>query len=181
MKKIIFLLLLLIVFSAFGQRVIVGENCEKGLIPDSSFTPFQLGVGFIDNAQLFDGSADSVVSFGLIGVGQKSAVLSCCPVINLLQTNYFLQSSGLIASCNTNWGISLAAIFNISQKSYGAQIGLVNATTDHYGLQIGVVNVKSKVQIGVFNSDGDIQFGLLNQNAKALIPWMPIFNFSIRK
>lgn len=116
MKKIIFSLLLLTVFSAFSQRVIVGENNEKGLIPDSSFTPFQLGVGFIDNAQLFDGSADSVVSFGLIGVGQKSAVLSCCPVINLLQNNYFLQSSGLIAGCDTNWGISLAAIFNISQK-----------------------------------------------------------------
>ena len=68
------------------------------------------------------------------------------------------------------------------QESGGVQVGLINEA-DNGILQIGLINQghdNSKVQIGLYNeSTGSIQFGLINHNADALIPWMPLINFSM--
>ena len=50
-------------------------------------------------------------------------------------------------------------------------MGIVNCIYGNSGSNI--------LQIGAFNSANDgLQIGLLNYNPNALIPWMPLFNFS---
>ena len=53
------------------------------------------------------------------------------------------------------------------------QIGLFNNA--HEGFQMGLFNVIKKADISGFA----FQFGLLNHNPDAVIPWMPLFNFSL--
>ena len=55
------------------------------------------------------------------------------------------------------------------------QIGLFNNA--HEGCQLGLFNVIKKADISGFA----FQFGLLNHNPDAVIPWMPLFNFSLPK
>lgn len=94
----------------------------------------------------------------------------------------------------------MAGLFNITGKFRCVQffgvncfdllhIGLANLNAP---LQIGILNVcdggynnrNISWQIGVFNAARDhdssftFQCGLLNYNPDALIPWMPLFNFS---
>ena len=53
------------------------------------------------------------------------------------------------------------------------QIGLFNNA--HEGGQLGLFNVIKKADSSGFA----VQFGLLNHNPDAIIPWMPLFNFSL--
>ena len=55
------------------------------------------------------------------------------------------------------------------------QIGLFNNA--HEGCQLGLFNVIKKADTSGFA----FQFGLLNHNPDAVIPWMPLFNFSLPK
>ena len=68
------------------------------------------------------------------------------------------------------------------QESGGVQIGLINGANNGI-LQIGLFNQEhgnGSMQIGLYNESGSsIQFGLINYNADALIPWMPLINFSM--
>ena len=81
-----------------------------------------------------------------------------------------------------NYGISAGAI-NLLEHNDGLSIGAVNlvSSEDSTGASIGVVNIVDNdiFQFGLYNqADSGLQIGLLNYNSKAMIPWLPLFNYS---
>ena len=73
--------------------------------------------------------------------------------------------------------------YNVADKVYGPQIGLINHQENNPFLQIGVYNEASKnstgAQIGLFNTtDGkaNFQIGLLNHAEKNPLSWFPLVN-----
>ena len=179
------------------------DDGEKGLISGYKFTPLQLWLD-VENVRLFDADADTVFSFGILGLYQKSAVLSLSPITSLTD-NYGIQLGPLGISAKRNYGISLGLV-NILGKNLGLQIGALLNWSDHSGEQICGVNIADKVligivhgknmdeegrssdmepsflQIGVFNySDGTVQIGVLNYNPRSYIRWMPLVNFAMKK
>ena len=55
------------------------------------------------------------------------------------------------------------------------QIGVVNSSNGLPHFQLGVINSAEKGDSGHFA----LQLGLLNHNPDGLLPWMPLFNFSL--
>ena len=87
-----------------------------------------------------------------------------------------------------------SGLFNQSGRLNGMQSGIVNIADQ--GLQFGLVNVfnskqmlkgvdsyqsDARVQIGLYNhsSNSAFQIGVINYNKNSLLPFFPIFNFSI--
>ena len=179
MKKIFVLVLSVASLSLsahFPAFVDVEES--KGLISDLPATPLQLGVGFFERAQIFDGSIPCFAALGLLGLLQQSAVVSFAPG-NMLQSNYLLQC-GLLNVSENNWIFAIAPC-NLAHNNYGVQAGLFNFSNVDRGIQAGLFNIGGMIQIGLCNSNGDFQIGLLNYNPKAWIPWMPLVNFCFRE
>ena len=86
-----------------------------------------------------------------------------------------------------NNGISLGVI-NLLENNAGISIGVINRMIagggKSSGTSIGVANIsKNNIsQFGIYNqSESGLQIGLLNYNPNALIPWLPLFNFSFDK
>ena len=163
----------------------VDTQSSEGLIKNVDFAPMQIGVGFFENAQLYDGEIPSFISIGLLGLLQQGSVISFAP-INGMKNNYGIHC-GLFAGTEKNYFLS-TSIFNASKCNYALQLGLGNIA-EYSTLQIGAVNFNSTMQIGaynlfgkfqcgIFNVNGNLQIGLLNYNKNALIKWMPLFNFS---
>ena len=156
--------------------VIVDTEESKGVISGVAFTPLQLGIGFLDHAQIFDGDSHCFAALGLLGLLQESGEISFAPV-NMLRYNFFLQT-GALANISENNFFLTASPCNLASKNYGLQAGLFNYSVRDTGLQIGLFNVGSLIQIGVLNADGNFQIGLLNYNSRAWLKWMPLINFS---
>ena len=64
-----------------------GDYENKGVISGWKFTPVQIDYGFVTPAKLFDESSDTVFSFGVFLLRQKSAVISVAMIANTLQNN----------------------------------------------------------------------------------------------
>ena len=86
-----------------------------------------------------------------------------------------------------NNGISLGVI-NLLENNAGISIGVINRMIagggKSSGTSIGVANISKNniFQFGIYNqSESGLQIGLLNYNPNALIPWLPLFNFSFDK
>ena len=121
------------------------------------------------------------ISCGLTQVSERHYGLSVA-LYNGIQRNGGL-SIGLINSYEQNYGVCIGG-FNVAHG------GTSTITGDHNGVQLGLCNIaKEGVQIGLFNvmdktilsrkNHGfSILFGLLNHDPDALVPWMPLFNFS---
>ena len=186
MKK---LTLSLIILSGLMLRaalpLVSDADAMRGWIPDIPFTPLQLGAGYFDRTQIFDGKTHCFAAIGIISLCQKSAIISFSPV-NALQNNFFLQKAALVNLGRKNYFLAAAPV-NVTYENFGMQTGLINVSFNSAGVQtgavnfggfwqIGLFNAASKVQIGLFNQEGNIQIGLLNHNPDALIPWMPFFN-----
>ena len=156
--------------------VIVDTEESRGLVSEMPFTPLQLGIGFLDQAQVFDGDSHCFAALALLGLLQQSAAVSFAPV-NMLRCNFFLQT-GALANISENNFFLTASPCNLASKNYGLQAGLFNYSVRDTGLQIGLFNLGSLIQIGVLNADGNFQIGLLNYNSRAWLKWMPLINFS---
>ena len=170
--------------------VIVDSDKSKGVISNVDFAPLQVGVGFFDKWQLYDGNAHSFVSVGILGLMQKSAVTSFAP-INMLKKNYFLQCGLLASATEENYFFSFALI-NATHKNCGLQLGAGNISSSDCGIQAGLINwgrqiqigaynIDGKIQIGILNGHGKIQIGLLNYNRNSYIPWLPFINWDMGK
>ena len=157
----------------------------RGWIENCPFTPLQLGIGYFDRTQIFDGNTNCIAAVGFIALCQKSAVLSAAPA-NVLHRNYFLQKATLFNLGKFNYFLAAAPV-NFTYENFGLQAGLFNFSFNSGGiqagaanfgglLQLGLLNSSSKIQIGIFNHDGNIQFGVLNYNPDSPLPWMPFFN-----
>jgi len=178
MLKLLFLTALLLCCLPLAAHfpVIVDTEESRGLVPEVPFTPVQLGIGFLDQAQIFDGDSHCLASLGLLGLLQQSSALSFAPV-NMLRYNFFLQTGALANISENNFFLSVSPS-NLASKNYGLQAGLFNYSGKDMGLQIGLFNAGSLIQIGLINSDGNFQIGLLNYNCRAWLKWMPLINFS---
>lgn len=156
--------------------VIVDTEDSRGLTAEVPFTPLQLGVGFLDHAQLFDGHTHCLTAVGLLGLLQQSAEISFAPV-NMIRYNFFLQGAALLNVSENNFFLNASAC-NLADKNHGLQAGVFNFASRGRGIQIGLFNIGSMIQIGLLNADGNFQIGLLNYNYKAWLQWMPLINFS---
>ena len=186
MKKLILSLIILSGLMLRAALPLVSDaDTMRGWIPDIPFTPLQLGMGYFDRTQIFDGKTHCFAAAGIISLCQKSAIISFSPV-NALQNNFFLQKAALVNLGRKNYFLAAAPV-NFTYENFGMQTGLLNVSFNSAGVQtgavnfggfwqIGLFNAASKVQIGLFNQEGNIQIGLLNHNPDALIPWMPFFN-----
>ena len=177
MKRFILAAICLIGFqSAAHFPVIVDAEESRGLISEISFTPLQLGMGFIDCAQLFDGQVPCFAAFGLLGLLQQSAAVSFAPV-NMLRYNYFLQSGAVLNVSENNCFFAFSPC-NLAHRNYALQTGIFNFSARNFGVQIGLFNIGGMIQIGLYNSEGNFQIGLVNYNPDAWLPWLPFINFS---
>lgn len=198
MKKVLLICFLLAVFSPLSG----GYFDDKGWISGWKFSPLQLDVGLVKDKKLFDESTNTFFSFGLFTLQQKSAVLSVAFIANTLYNNYGLQINPLLMGTATdnNYGISFG-LENYCKKCYGIQLGILNHSWGRYPVEkehellqflgmniadrvyLGIMNFSDDVQIGLFNISprgAAFQFGLLNFNPKSYIPWLPLFNFSMK-
>ena len=101
MKKIALLMLLTICVNLFAHfSIYVDTDESKGLISNVTFAPLQIGVGFFDKWQLYDGKVHSFVSLGLLGLLQESAILSAAPVSGI-KNNFSLAYSHQRTVCTT--------------------------------------------------------------------------------
>ena len=110
------------------------------------------------------------LSLGLLNMGNNNGItLGLC---NLVIDNNGI-SLGVINLLGNNAGISMGVINRMiagGGKSSGTSIGVANISKNNI------------FQFGIYNqSESGLQIGLLNYNPNALIPWLPLFNFSFDK
>ena len=92
-----------------------------------------------------------------------------------------------MVKCNIgaeNYGIIPGGV-NFYVNNAGISVGILNLKVDRKeeksGSTVGVVNIGKKniFQSRIYNqAESGLQIGLLNHYPNALIPWMPLFNFS---
>lgn len=146
MKKI---LLFLFLFYGFLLSA-VDQECGR------EFAPFQIGLGCSDFKNLADQSSDTIFTFGLWYMEQKSAVIS-------------------FSTCTefqNNYGIQLSILQAFSDKNYGIMAGLTTGAHDNYGIKFGLFNVKGKfdhLQILGIDFFDLFYAGLLHLNTPASI------------
>ena len=196
MKKFILLILTVLFF----LPAIAGDFDGKGLISGWKFAPLQVDAGLINDKKLVDGNTDTLFSFGLFILRQKSAVFSFAFAAHPLHNNYGIQFPSLILGglTDNNYGISFGWQ-NYCKKCYGIQVGILNNSWagepieenrkrfQFVGMNIadtiylGLVNISNKFQIGLLNlgPGAILQIGLLNYNPKSYIPWLPIVNWDM--
>ena len=196
MKKFALILFTAAVIPALSA----GYFDDKGWISGWKFAPLQIDLSLVKHHKLVDESSNTLFSFGLFLIEQKSAVFSSAFVANSLQNNYGLQVNPLFMGTVTdkNYGISLG-FENYSKRCYGIQLGVLNHSwageeiekererLQIFGINIadtvycGLVNISNKVQIGIFNATpgGAFQIGLLNYNLKSYIPFLPLINWDM--
>lgn len=190
MKKLLLIILsAVVVSSAFA-----GEFDSKGVISGWKFAPVQVGVGIFESANLFDADSVALLSIGLLGVKQRSSIISVGGITEL-KNNYGIQVSAASLT-DRNYGLMIGLLENCTDvnKNYGIKIGINNISgkfakfqllgIDFFDyLQVGFLNghtyIDNVLQIGIVNAtlNGGVQIGLLNYNENALIKWMPFFNF----
>ena len=167
MKKKL-LLLLLTVFVSLNAHAHGEQLLGIVFFKNASWTPFQFSFW---PWHLFSPRTDVygiALSPGLIGWGNRVCGLSC-GIVFVQNTNYGLAVNVYSAGA-TNNGLSLGAV-NLWEENNGVSVGLVNNIYQGRG--------DNTLQIGLFNSaENGLQLGLLNHDPSALIPWMPLVNFS---
>ena len=95
-------------------------------------------------------------------------------------------SGGISQVAGVHYGAAAALLYSATGVQYGLSVSPVNLSIENHGVQIGAFNVilplgdtVNWVQIGAFNhAENGLQIGLLNHNPNALIPWMPLLNYS---
>lgn len=94
-----------------------------------------------------------------------------CGLSQISGEHYGVAATALYSACGVHYGLSVSPV-NLAMENHGAQIGLVN-----HILPFG--ETVNYLQVGLYNyAENGLQIGLLNHNPNALIPWMPLFNYS---
>ena len=207
MKKLLLISLLCLLIAPVFAGPLLNFD-DKGLISsDGKFVPVQVGFGLFEPKHLFYTNKTVIFSFGLLGVQQRSTILSLTAIlqqknnygiplslISITEHNYGVMTGFINGSYhNDNHGVKIG-VFNVSGMFDKGQfagidfcdylhIGIINY---HAPLQFGVVNIseESLFQIGLFNAgtnkiEKNFQIGLLNYNPKSYIPWLPLVNWDM--
>ena len=209
MKNILLLLLFLTMFSfnAFahgGASAIYGVKWTPVNIVSFPIAIFNPGETEVRGILLSPGVGMSEKDVYGINLGIATLLTGKCygasiNVFSLLNENNGL-SLGLLNMGNNN-GITLG-LCNLVIDNNGISLGVINLLENNAGISIGVINrmiagggkasgtsigvaniSKNNIfQFGIYNqSESGLQIGLLNYNPNALIPWLPLFNFSFDK
>ena len=209
MKNILLLLLFLTMFSfnAFahgGASAIYGVKWTPVNIVSFPIAIFNPGETEVRGILLSPGVGMSEKDVYGINLGIATLLTGKCygasiNVFSLLNENNGL-SLGLLNMGNNN-GITLG-LCNLVIDNNGISLGVINLLENNAGISIGVINrmiagggkasgtsigvaniSKNNIfQLGIYNqSESGLQIGLLNYNPNALIPWLPLFNFSFDK
>ena len=209
MKKILLLLLFLTMFSfnAFahgGASAIYGVKWTPVNIVSFPIALFNPGETEVYGILFSPGMGMSEKDVYGINLGIATLLTGKCygasiNVFSLLNENNGLSlglfnmgnNNGItLGLCNLvidNNGISLGVI-NLLENNAGISMGVINRMIagggKSSGTSIGVANISKNniFQFGIYNqSESGLQIGLLNYNSNALIPWLPLFNFSFDK
>ena len=170
MKKLIFSLLFALcsMLSAVEPNAFAEENGEiqlnddtkKGLIRDWNFAPLQLGVGLDSYTNLVDENSNTIFTFGLLYMKQKSAVISFSACSQLRQ-NYGLQLGLYGTFAKENHGI-MTALVNGSRYGYGLKLGLINFNVKFDQGQLLGVDFADLFYVGLIHLDCPVSIGLAN-------------------
>ena len=126
-----------------------------------------VGINIADFIQIGMINANIPIQCGLIN-GQTDGYFQL-GALNCGEKNLF-QLGLLNAGVNSHIQIALVN----GGKKVNCQIGLYNVQDN--GVQIGLLNISPGTD--KFAENTSFQIGLLNYNPNALIPWLPLFNFS---
>lgn len=148
------------------------EWIGNAIIRDAKWSPVQISFWPVHLCGYRTTICGLNLSPGLVGFSWKVYGISCGQIVLLGENN------GLAASIwsfgNKNNGLAVG-VFNAWGKNNGVSIGVANFIHDETPAEGG----RNTLQVGVFNqADSGLQIGLLNYNPNALIPWMPILNWS---
>ena len=213
MKKLIFSLLFALysmlcavepyAFAEENGEIKFKDDTKKGLRQNWNFAPLQLGVGLDSCTNLVDENSNTIFTFGLLYMEQKSAVFSFSSCSELKQ-NYGLQLGLLQTFATDNYGV-MAALVNGSHYGYGIKLGFINVKSKFEQVQlmgidfsdlfyaglihlncpvsIGLVNIadnsrRTYCQIGIFNNNSKVQLGLGNVDGTCQFG---LFNYSSKK
>ena len=170
-KPLLCLLLSLLLFStgfAHDPRLFTGFP----LVDTDAWTPVQVTVWPVT---LFSVQA-------VYGINLAPGLLS-------FERRVYGISLTLMGGAGKLYGVH-CGLFGIAEQSTGLMVGLSNYCKSNRGVIIGLINFSSDsydaagstenlIQLGVFNqAENGLQIGLLNYNPNALVPWMPLVNFS---
>ena len=171
MKKLIFSLLLFSIYSilcavepeAFAKEngeIQLNDDTKKGLIRDWNFAPLQLGVGLDSCTNLVDENSNTIFTFGLLYMKQKSAVLSFSSC-SQLRENYGLQLGLLEILAKENYGV-MTALVNGSHYGYGLKLGLINFKSKFEHIQVMGVDFADLFYVGLIHLNCPVSIGLAN-------------------
>jgi hypothetical protein len=123
-------------------------------------------------------------SLGFCQSKEKLNGLQACAGVNMSETTNGFQPGAINIAGDVN-GLQMAAITTISKDINGAQFSIVNFSKKLNGFQASAVNMADGgdgVQLGVVNigNKRGIQFGLINYIKDGWIPFLPIFNISLK-
>ena len=126
------------------------------------------------------------LSCGLFQVFDEKHCGVMISAINGGVAHYGLAVGGFNSFFENN-GVSIGIANDAINRNSSLNNGKFTRRSAPNFLQIGVLNFASEgMQIGLFNTavaaenaKSLFQFGLLNHNPDGLLPWMPLFNFSI--
>ena len=171
MKKLRFALLI----ALFGASSLFAcEECRKKelaakqakqgvLFTGWKLAPLQLGLGIDGWRGLADKDCDTVFTFGLWWMEQKSAVLSLAAVPDL-KNNYGIQLSPTIADSGHNYGLSLGFFTTGGRDgNHGLRIGIFDIEGKFEKIQFVGVNCFDFLHLSLYNrGDQAVQIGLAN-------------------
>ena len=170
MKK--FLLLTLLTLFSLNVYAHGTEWIGAAIFKDAKWTPVQIS--------LWPGHLCSPMA-KVYGLAVSPGLFSFCKKV-------YGVSCGQIVLLGENNGLAVN-IWSYGDKNNGVAAGVFNAWNKNNGVSIGVANFmaddavetgRNTLQIGVFNqANSGFQIGVLNYNPNAMIPWMPLINFTI--
>jgi len=164
-------------FSAVAEGPVLDGIKEEFGIFKAKWSPFQFAVTPARYGLLFSSTADIYgLALGVFLLEQKSAVISVALTSGQVE-NYGLQCAA-VTIAEKNYGLNVGGMVSFIRRNYGVQIGGLNVEADGGSRRADFAPGAPGVQIGVFNVGHGLQIGALNYNPDALIPVLPIFNYS---
>jgi len=171
MKKVLFALLI----ALFGATSLFAcEECRKKelaakqakqgvLFTGWKLAPLQLGLGIDGWRGLADKDGDTIFSFVLFWMRQKSSVFSFSTISDL-RNNYGIQLSLTITDAGNNYGLSLGPVTTGGRDgNHGLRIGIFDISGKFEKVQFIGVNCFDLLHLSLYNrGDQAVQIGLAN-------------------
>lgn len=172
MKKVLFALLIALFGAASlfaceecRKKELAAKQAKQGvLFTGWKFAPLQLGLGIDGWRGLADKDCDTIFSFVLFWMKQKSSVFSLSTISDL-RNNYGIQLSLTITDAGNNYGLSLGPVTTGGRDgNHGLRIGIFEFGGFKFEkIQFIGVNCFDLLHLSLYNrGDQAVQIGLVN-------------------